>query len=116
MCVLGVCIRCHKVLRGLKGVFGGLVRPNLGLKLNQILCYRVIVRKIVRKSKERNNHVLNLPKEVLERLDLIGATVKITIKNDRFIVSKIVDESDDVSKKIKSDVEQPHEESNYTIH
>ena len=54
----------------------------------------VFVRKIVRGSIKKFDYSLNFPREVIERLDLIGATIKLTIKNNKLIITKIVDESD----------------------
>ena len=71
----------------------------------------VFVRKVVRKSKKRCSYSLNFPKEVIERLDLIGATIKLTIKKDRLIITKITDESDDTPKKITTS--KPEDENQY---
>lgn len=71
----------------------------------------VLVRKVVRGSKKKFDYSLNFPREVIERLDLIGATIKLTIKNNKLIITKIIDDSDDTPKKnhtpkIKEDDDQ----------
>jgi len=71
----------------------------------------IFVRKVVRGSKDRFDYSLNFPKEVVEKLDLVGATVKITIQNGKLIITKNVDDSDDTPKKVKtSSTTSPKEE------
>ena len=63
----------------------------------------VFVRKVVRKKYiDECSYSLNFPREVIERLDLIGATIKLTLKNDRLIITKIIDEPDNTPKKVET--------------
>ena len=44
----------------------------------------IFVRKVVRKKYlVKCSHSLNFPKEVIEELDLAGATVKLSLKNNK---------------------------------
>lgn len=60
------------------------------------------VRKVVRGSKKKFDYSLNYPRKVVEILDLIDATVELVIKDDKLIITKIADGSDDTPKKVKT--------------
>ena len=74
----------------------------------------VFVRKVVRKKYlDECSYSLNFPREVIEKLDLIGATIKLTIKKDRLIITKIIDEPDNTPKKVETSKTKPEDKEIY---
>jgi len=78
------------------------VKLNLVLKQNHITIDMVFIRKVTRGSKKRFDYSVNLPREIVEKLNLIDSTVKLTVKNGTIIITKIEDESAETIHKIDS--------------
>ena len=57
------------------------------------------VRKVVRGSIKKFDYSLNYPREVVEILDLIGATVELIIKDNTLIITKIADGANNIPNK-----------------
>ena len=70
------------------------------------------LRKVSKKSDSRFAHLLSIPIDVVRKLGLSESIVKITIKEDYFIVKKIGDTLEGVSS--ADDTEEDDE--NVTIH
>ncbi len=62
----------------------------------------VFIRKVTRGSKKRFDYSVNLPREIVEKMNLIDSTVKLIVKNGTIIITKIEDESAETISKIDS--------------
>ena len=69
------------------------------------------LRTVTKKRKTEFEHSMNIPANVVKKLELSGNIVEITIKEDYFIVKKIGEQLDGVNS-----IDNTEDDENVTIH
>ena len=60
------------------------------------------IRNVINESNHRFAHSINIPADIVRELELKGKSVKIQVNDNMISITKIDDESDNVTKKIET--------------